>query len=211
MSSVHPRKLLNFPSWPAAAVRSRPSWLASPARRRQHWIQLLNPMLNPSLTNTHAQCVDCPYSNDEGPDGEAVFWGLQYDGTDHLLDGDSNGAYLELGAEGKINGQYAMLGPQYRNDAGDPEYPQVTHWGGRRRGPRQMPSEGPACRRLLEGGGARCLHTDSFYLLSRYGIEGAGVTTDVGGTRVPSHAHRLTWQRVPLASRLGGGALRSAW
>jgi hypothetical protein len=97
-------------------------WPGSGFGSCQHWIQLLNPMLNPDSTNTHATCVDCPYISDTDPDGDADFRGLQYNAETHLLDCDSDGSYFQFGAESSTS----MYGPQLYNDAGVVEYPTIV-------------------------------------------------------------------------------------
>ena len=99
-----------------------------------HWIQRLNPFLNPDATNMDVTCVDCPYSADADPDGDAVFRGIQYSGTSHILDGDSDGNMMQFGAEEGALYQYGSYwwqttryegfwGPQEFNDAGEREFP----------------------------------------------------------------------------------------
>ena len=88
------------------------------------WIQLLNPMKNPDKTNMYATCTDCAYAPDEDPDGDAEFRGLQYNGQYSLFDGDSDGNYLQIGAESIVNG--GMYGPQYKGDDGAAGYPTVV-------------------------------------------------------------------------------------
>jgi len=92
------------------------------------WVQLLNPMLNPDLTNTHATCVNCPYTSDHDPDGNPIFFGLQYNGQTALADGNAAGNFMELGAMGYPAGQKTpcMLGPQLKNDLGSIEYPTLV-------------------------------------------------------------------------------------
>ena len=46
-----------------------------------HWIQRLSPFMNPTSTNMHIQCVDCPYDDDD------EFMGIMYNGDDCLFDG----------------------------------------------------------------------------------------------------------------------------
>ena len=96
-------------------------WPGSGFKSCMEWIQMKNPLLNPGSTNTYATCTSCSYFSDESPEGEPTFYGLQYDGMTHLMDGSSSGAYLQLGAEGSF-----MLGPQAKNDAGESEYPTVV-------------------------------------------------------------------------------------
>ena len=100
----------------------RACWPGSGFKSCMEWIQLRNPMANPDLTNTYATCLKCPYTSDVSPDGEGAFYGLQYDGETHLLDGDSDGSYFQIGSESTDK---TMNGPQLRNDAGEIEYPSV--------------------------------------------------------------------------------------
>jgi hypothetical protein len=99
-------------------------WPDSGFEKCQHWIQLKNPMHNPSSTNTHVTCVDCPYSSDSDPDGNPVFRGLQYNGATHLLDGDSDGSYFQVGSDSTHWSNYPLLfyGPQLKNDVGVDEH-----------------------------------------------------------------------------------------
>jgi len=94
-------------------------WPESGFEKCQHWVQLKNPMLNPDSTNTHAMCVDCPYAPDKDQDGNAEFRGLQYAGSDYLMDGDSNGNYMQLGVS--HSGTKGFYGPVQNNDAGKSE------------------------------------------------------------------------------------------
>ena len=50
-------------------------WPGSGFGQCMQWVQLLNPMLNPDLTNNHATCVSCPYTTDFDPDGGPMFFG----------------------------------------------------------------------------------------------------------------------------------------
>ena len=105
-------------------------WPDSGFESCQHWIQLLNPVKNPDLSNTHATCIDCPYFSDTDENGDDKFYGLLYSGDDHLLHGDQDGTYFRLGAESAIgsNSAYAnaMYGPQLSNDDGTTEYPSIV-------------------------------------------------------------------------------------
>ena len=105
-------------------------WPDSGFESCQHWVQLLNPMKNPDLTNTHAICIDCPYYSDTDENGEDKFYGLLYSGDDHLLHGDQDGAYFRQGAESPISWEdifsNAMYGPQKSNDDGSTEYPSIV-------------------------------------------------------------------------------------
>ncbi len=99
-------------------------WPGSGFGECMHWVQLLQPTANPTLTNLHASCVNCPYSNDEDPDGNPLFMGLQSSVGEQLLDADADGSFLQIGAHSATSG--GMLGPQSRNDDGEEEFPTVV-------------------------------------------------------------------------------------
>ena len=111
-------------------------WPESGFEKCQHWVQLKNPMLNPDSTNTHAMCVDCPYAPDTDQDGNEEFRGLQYAGTDYLLDGDSDGSYMQLGVANPPYEHHdgywhyrdteGFYGPVRKNDAGQLEFPHIV-------------------------------------------------------------------------------------
>ena len=105
-------------------------WPDSGFESCQHWIQLLNPMKNPDLTNTHATCIDCPYFSDTDENEDDKFYGLLYSGDDHLLHGDQDGYFFRLGVESAISWEEeytnAMYGPQTTNDDGVTEYPSIV-------------------------------------------------------------------------------------
>ena len=77
--------------------------------------------MNPTLSNLHATCVECPYTSNFDPDGNPLFFGLLYDGSTHLLDGDADGSYMQIGASSST-----MLGPQEKNDDGLVETPMIV-------------------------------------------------------------------------------------